>query len=143
MANGDEGEILVKSPAMFLEYYRHPDVTKLAHDSEGSYKIGDIARKEGPYYFILGRVSTDILKSGGYKISASDVEREILALDYVSEVAVVGVEDAEFGQRVAAYVILKENAVPDKLSLRFEMLLPGVVSGTGVLLLISQTSDMF
>lgn len=50
-----------------------------------------------------------VLKSGGYKISALDVEREILGLDYVSEAAVVGVEDEEWGQRVAAAVVLKDK----------------------------------
>ena len=48
-----------------------------------------------------------VLKSGGYKISALDVEREILGLEYVAEVMVVGVEDEEFGQRVAAAIVLK------------------------------------
>lgn len=50
----------------------------------------------------------EVLKSGGYKISALDVEREIIGLDYISEVMVVGVEDDEFGQRVAAAVVLKD-----------------------------------
>ena len=74
------------------------------------YKTGDIARRDGNgYYFILGRASTDIIKSGGYKISALDIEREMQSLDYVSEVAVVGVDDEEFGQRVGAAVILSEG----------------------------------
>jgi hypothetical protein len=49
------------------------------------------------------------LKSGGYKISALDIEREILALDYIAEVAVMGVEDEEFGDRVAAAIVLKDT----------------------------------
>lgn len=49
-----------------------------------------------------------VLKSGGHKISALDVEREILGLDYVSEVMVTGVEDEEFGQRVTAAIVLKD-----------------------------------
>ena len=56
-----------------------------------------------------GRASSDILKSGGYKISALDVEREILGLDYVAETAVMGVEDEEFGQRVAAAIVLRDD----------------------------------
>jgi malonyl-CoA/methylmalonyl-CoA synthetase len=108
LSNGNEGEILVKAPAMFSRYLGQPAATRDAHDSEGFYKTGDIGRREGPYYYILGRVSTNIIKSGGYKISALDIEREILSLDYISEVAVVGVEDEEFGQRVAAAIILRE-----------------------------------
>jgi malonyl-CoA/methylmalonyl-CoA synthetase len=53
-----------------------------------------------------------VLKSGGYKISALDVEREILGLEYVAEVVVVGVEDEEFEQRVAAAVVLKPGVRP-------------------------------
>lgn len=108
LSNGDEGELLVKAPGMFTHYLGQPKASKEAHDEHGFYKTGDIARRDGPYYFILGRASTDIIKSGGYKISALDIEREIQGLDYISEVAVVGVEDEEFGQRVAAAVILNE-----------------------------------
>ena len=101
------------------------EATEKAHDEDGYFKTGDIARREGNKYFILGRASVDskheerrfhftrvankstVLKSGGYKISALDVEREILGLPYVAEVMVVGVEDEEFGQRVAAAVVLE------------------------------------
>lgn len=98
---------------MLIVWYRYlfdEKATADAHDSEGYFKSGDIARREGKYYFILGRASIDIIKSGGYKISALDIEREILGLEYVSEVMVVGVEDDEFGQRVAATVSLKRDA---------------------------------
>lgn len=54
-----------------------------------------------------------VLKSGGYKLSALDIEREILGLDYVSEVMVVGVDDDEFGQRVAAAIVLKPDVWRD------------------------------
>lgn len=93
----------------FARYLFDEKATTDAHDAEGYFKTGDIARREGKNYFILGRASIDIIKSGGYKISALDIEREILGLDYVSEVMVVGVEDEEFGQRVAATVSLKKD----------------------------------
>jgi acyl-CoA synthetase (AMP-forming)/AMP-acid ligase II len=80
-----------------------------AHDKDGYFRTGDIARREGEYYWILGRASLDIIKSGGYKISALDVERELLGLQYISEAMVVGVEDEEFGQRVAAVVTLRSD----------------------------------
>jgi malonyl-CoA/methylmalonyl-CoA synthetase len=82
-----------------------PEATLKAHDDEGWYRTGDIAREENGYYFIVGRASVDIIKSGGYKISAIDIERECLTLPYISEAAVVGVEDEEFGQRVGAIVV--------------------------------------
>jgi len=107
---GMQGEILVKGPEMFSKYIFDPAATAAAHDERGYYKSGDIARREGKYYFILGRASVDIIKSGGYKISALDIEREIMALPYVAEVMVVGVTDEEFGQRVACTVSLKGPA---------------------------------
>ncbi|KAJ6143917.1 hypothetical protein N7471_003370 [Penicillium samsonianum] len=113
----DEGQILVKCPYMFSKYLFDEKATADAHDAEGYFKTGDIARREGKYYFILGRASIDIIKSGGYKISALDIEREILGLDYASEVMVVGVEDEEFGQRVAATVSLKQDQKTTRKSL--------------------------
>jgi malonyl-CoA/methylmalonyl-CoA synthetase len=60
---------------MFCKYLHDPIATKHAHDAQGYFKTGDIARQEGDYYFIVGRASVDIIKSGGYKISAPDIER--------------------------------------------------------------------
>ena len=106
----EEGEVVIKSPSgeMFSKYIWDAEATAKAHTGDGYYRSGDIARKEGGYYWILGRASIDIIKSGGYKISALDIEREVLGLDYVAEVMVVGVADLEFGERVAAVVVLKE-----------------------------------
>jgi malonyl-CoA/methylmalonyl-CoA synthetase len=103
----------------FPRYLFDEKATADAHDADGFFKTGDIARREGEYYFILGRASIDIIKSGGYKISALDIEREIMGLDYVSEVMVVGVEDEEFGQRVAATISLKkdQNTIRKSLTL--------------------------
>ena len=108
-----EGEVLVKSPIMFSKYLYDEHATRSSLDEQGYFKTGDVARREGDMYWILGRASIDIIKSGGYKISALDIEREILGLEYVSEVMVVGVEDEEFGQRVAAAVVLKEDGPQD------------------------------
>ena len=107
---GDQGEVVIRSPAgeMFSKYIWDPEATAKAHTKDGYYRSGDIARKEGQYYFIEGRASIDIIKSGGYKISALDIEREILALPYAAEVMVVGVPDLEFGERVAAALVLKD-----------------------------------
>ncbi|CEN61091.1 hypothetical protein ASPCAL07757 [Aspergillus calidoustus] len=113
----EEGMILVKGPNLFSKYLNDEAATASAHDSEGYFITGDIARREGNNYFILGRASIDIIKSGGYKLSALDIEREILGLDYIGEVMVVGVEDEEFGQRVAAAVTLKEGMLKKGLSL--------------------------
>ncbi|KAH6875180.1 hypothetical protein BKA58DRAFT_454024 [Alternaria rosae] len=112
LSGGDEGEVLVKSPHMFSKYLRDPEGTAKAHDRDGYFRSGDIARREGKYYFIIGRASLDIIKSGGYKISALDVERELLSLPYVAEAMVVSVPDEEYGQRVAALVSLQNEEMP-------------------------------
>lgn len=98
---------------MFSKYLNDPEATANAHDAEGFFRTGDIARREGRYYYIVGRASLDIIKSGGYKISALDIERELLALPYIAEAMVVGVIDEEFGQRVAALVSLQEEDLTD------------------------------
>ncbi|KAF3036917.1 hypothetical protein E8E12_004392 [Didymella heteroderae] len=113
LSEGDEGEVLVKSPHMFSKYLQDPEATAKAHDEDGYFRTGDIARREGTYYYIVGRASLDIIKSGGYKISALDIERELLGLPYVSEAMVVGVADEEFGQRVAALLALQEEDLTD------------------------------
>jgi malonyl-CoA/methylmalonyl-CoA synthetase len=109
LSEGQEGEVLVKSFHMFSKYLDDPKATKEAHTADGYYRTGDIARREGKYYFITGRASVDIIKSGGYKISALDIEREILALPYINEVMVVGVVDLEYGHRVGAVVSLRHD----------------------------------
>ena len=111
LSEGDEGEVLVKSCNMFSKYLHDPEATANAHDADGYFKSGDVARREGKYYFIVGRASVDIIKSGGYKISALDIERELLALPYIGEALVVGVPDLEFGQRVGAVVSLRNDEV--------------------------------
>ena len=115
LSEGSEGEILSKSPGMFSKFLFDPEATASSHTPDGFYKTGDIAKREGDYYWILGRESVDIIKSGGYKISALDIEREILGLPYVAEVMVVGLPDDEFGERVAAAVCLKnEGDMPNE-----------------------------
>ena len=109
LSNGDEGEVLLRTPIMFSKYLFDEEATRNILDEDGYFKTGDIARREGDFYFIQGRASVDILKSGGYKISALDVEREILGLDYAAEVMVVGVPDEEFGDRVSAAIVLRDD----------------------------------
>ncbi|PVH87406.1 acetyl-CoA synthetase-like protein [Cadophora sp. DSE1049] len=113
LSNGDEGEVLVRSNQMFSKYLYDGAATVAAtvaaHVEEGYFRTGDIAKRQGDYYWIMGRASLDIIKSGGYKISALDIERELLGLPYISEAMVVRVADLEFGQRVAALVTLRED----------------------------------
>ncbi|KAL4804330.1 acetyl-CoA synthetase-like protein [Aspergillus unguis] len=112
LSEGSRGEILVKSPLLFAKYINDPEGTRKAFTADGYFKTGDIARQEGNHFFIEGRSSVDILKSGGYKISALDVEQEILKHPKIAEASVLGLEDEEYGQRIAAAIVLKEPSIP-------------------------------
>lgn len=110
----ESGMIEIRGPNLFREYFRRPDATVETFTADGWFKTGDVAKRDANgAYFILGRDSVDIIKSGGYKISALEVERKILSNETLSpvvgEVVVVGVEDQEWGQRVAAVVKLRES----------------------------------
>ncbi|KAL2822955.1 hypothetical protein BJX63DRAFT_375929 [Aspergillus granulosus] len=112
-----DGMIEVKGDNVFSEYWRRPEATAKEFTADGWFKTGDVAqRDENGAYFIQGRASVDIIKSGGYKISALEVERKLLALDEVEEVAVVGIADEEWGQRVAA--VVKQRAGTELLELQ-------------------------
>ncbi|GIK05731.1 hypothetical protein Aspvir_009844 [Aspergillus viridinutans] len=101
----EDGMIEIKGDNVFLEYWRQPDATAREFTADGWFKTGDVARRDDTgAYFIQGRASVDLIKSGGYKISALEVERKMLGLDAIEEVAVVGLADEEWGQRVAAVV---------------------------------------
>lgn len=107
--DGAIGELLVKGPLVFRCYYRREADTKKNFDEDGWFKTGDIAeRSSDGFYRILGRASTDIIKSAGYKLSAIEIENAVMEHDNVKEVAVVGVADEEYGEKVAAIVVWKD-----------------------------------
>jgi malonyl-CoA/methylmalonyl-CoA synthetase len=114
---GAQGEIHVRGPAVFHEYWRQPETTR---DSfrDGWFRTGDIARIENGMYKILGRMSVDIIKTGGYKVSALEVEEVLLVHDAIRECAVVGVKDDEWGERVACAIVLNDEYTMALESLR-------------------------
>lgn len=116
---GSPGELRIKGPTVFKEYWKRPEATRDAFDKEGFFKTGDIAVLENGRYRILGRSSVDIIKRGGYKISALDIERVLLEHEDIAECAVIGIDDEMWGQQIAAIVALKKGAVGlDLVSLR-------------------------
>ena len=106
--NGVSGEIQVRGPNVFSEYWNRPDATK---DSfiDGWFKTGDIAVIEDDYFRIMGRSSVDIIKSGGYKLSALEIEASLLDHPAIAQCAIVGLPDDTWGEIVAAAVVLKIN----------------------------------
>jgi len=104
---GMPGEIQIKGPLVFLEYWRKPDITKSSFQGEW-FSTGDIAVIENGIYRILGRRSIDIIKTGGYKVSALEVEGVLCTHPDIKECAIVGIEDPEWGERVSAALVLKD-----------------------------------
>ncbi|KAF4945300.1 hypothetical protein FGADI_12040 [Fusarium gaditjirri] len=118
------GEIQLRGPTVFTGYWRNAEATAKEFTTDGWFKTGDIAIRrsvaksglgksgswaKGPAYFIQGRRSADIIKTGGEKVSALEVEREILALPEVDECAVVGLPSEAWGQKVAAVIVLSSK----------------------------------
>jgi malonyl-CoA/methylmalonyl-CoA synthetase len=104
------GEIEVRGPGVFLEYWQRPDETRAAF-CEGWFRTGDIAEIDAGAFRILGRASVDIIKTGGFKVSALEIEDVIRAHPSVADCAVVGVADDEWGERVAACVQLAPGSL--------------------------------
>jgi malonyl-CoA/methylmalonyl-CoA synthetase len=100
------GEIAVKGPCVFPGYLNRPDATRAAMDAEGFFYTGDIAQvTPGGEVRIVGRRATDLIKTGGYKVGAGEVEAALLEHAAVREAAVVGVPDADLGERIVAFVV--------------------------------------
>lgn len=112
------GEIRARGPGIFREYWRRPEATAEAF-RDGWFRTGDVAAIEDGYWRILGRSSVDILKSGGYKLSALEIEEILRAHPGVGDCAVVGLPDPEWGERVAAAVV-PAGAEPDELPARLD-----------------------
>ena len=115
-AEGVPGEIQVRGPAVFREYWNAPDVTAKSF-TDGWFRTGDVAVVEQGSYRILGRSSVDIIKSGGYKLSALEIEAVLLDHPDVAECAVVGLADGTWGEVVAAAVVPRGAAVLDTATL--------------------------
>ncbi|HEY0020750.1 MAG TPA: acyl-CoA synthetase [Longimicrobium sp.] len=106
---GTPGEIEIAGPAVFLEYWRRPEATAGAF-RDGWFRTGDVAVVEDGSYRILGRRSVDIIKTGGYKVSALEIEEVLRTHPGILECAVVGVEDVDWGERVCAAVEARDGA---------------------------------
>ena len=112
-----DGELQLKGPGVFAEYWNRPDATREAFDA-GWFRTGDVAVFEDGSYRLLGRSSVDIIKSGGAKISALEIEEVLRSHPAIEECAVIGVEDPEWGERVCCVVELRGGEVLDIAELR-------------------------
>jgi fatty acid CoA ligase FadD36 len=100
------GRLQVRGPTVFDGYLNRPDATAEAFDPDGWYRTGDVAVIDGQgMHRIVGRESVDLIKTGGYRVGAGEVETVLLGHPGVTEAAVVGVPDDDLGQRIVAFVV--------------------------------------
>ncbi|WP_156656031.1 AMP-binding protein, partial [Mycobacterium sp. 852002-51971_SCH5477799-a] len=100
------GKLHVRGPMMFDGYLNRPEATAEAFDTDGWYRTGDVAVIDADgMHRIVGRESVDLIKSGGYRVGAGEIETVLLGHPGVQEAAVIGMPDADLGQRIVAYVV--------------------------------------
>jgi len=104
---GEPGELEVRGPSVFREYWHRPEATAAAF-RDGWFRTGDLVVVHQDTYRIWGRRSTDLIKTGGYKVSALEIEEGLRTHPAIADCAVVGLPDAEWGERVAVAVVLRE-----------------------------------
>jgi malonyl-CoA/methylmalonyl-CoA synthetase len=115
-ATATEGELWIRGPSVFTGYWKKEDATRAAFQPDpagGSpwFRTGDTVATDADGYFkILGRTSVDILKSGGYKLSALEIEEVLREHPAILEVAVIGVADEAWGEKVVACVIARPGS---------------------------------
>jgi malonyl-CoA/methylmalonyl-CoA synthetase len=109
VGDGTPGELEVRGPAVCLEYWQRPDDTRDAF-RDGWFRTGDVAVWENGSFRLLGRSNVDIIKTGGFKVSALEIEEILRTHPAIAECAVVGVHDEDWGERVSAAVELRTGA---------------------------------
>jgi malonyl-CoA/methylmalonyl-CoA synthetase len=117
VASGAPGGIEVRGANVFAEYWGKPEATREAF-RDGWFRTGDTAVVENGVYRILGRTNVDILKTGGHKVSALEIEETLREHPAIVECAVVGVPDDEWGERVAVALVCKAEHTPNLEQLR-------------------------
>lgn len=105
------GELWVKGDNVFLEYWNRPDETKKAFENAW-FKTGDIVMHYPDGYKIVGRLSTDIIKVGGYKVSALEIEEVLRQHQNIADCSVVGIPNLIWGELIAAVLVLRNPDLP-------------------------------
>jgi malonyl-CoA/methylmalonyl-CoA synthetase len=122
-ASGEElmGEIAVRGPHVFAGYLDRDDATRAVLDTDGWFYTGDMATQSADGQIrIVGRRSSDIIKCGGFKVGAGEVEAALLEHPAVAEAAVIGASDADLGERIVAFVVAREGAASPALASEIE-----------------------
>ncbi|MFD4352047.1 acyl-CoA synthetase [Nocardia sp. NPDC058518] len=105
------GGLQVRGPMLFDGYRNRPEATARDWTEDGWFRTGDVAVIDaGGFHRIVGRESIDLIKSGGYRIGAGEIETALLGHPAVAEVAVVGLPDGDLGQRIVAFVVARDGS---------------------------------
>jgi malonyl-CoA/methylmalonyl-CoA synthetase len=107
------GEVAVRGRNVFLGYLNRPEATAAVRDAEGWFYTGDLGTLSADGYLrIVGRKATDLIKTGGFKVGAGEVEGALLEHAGVREAAVLGAPDEDLGERIVAFVVAKDPDAP-------------------------------
>jgi fatty acid CoA ligase FadD36/malonyl-CoA/methylmalonyl-CoA synthetase len=105
------GEVQLRGPTLFDGYLGRPEATSRAWTADGWFRTGDLGRYDATTGLrLLGRIATDLIKTGGFKVGAGEVEDALLTHPAVGEAAVVGVPDDDLGERIVAYGVCADPA---------------------------------
>ena len=119
IADADEtglGEVQLTGPTLFTGYLNRADATAAAYTADGWFRTGDLGRYDDRAGLrLLGRLATDLIKTGGYKVGAGEVEDALLSHPAVVEAAVTGEPDDDLGERIVAWVVYAEPTDADSL----------------------------
>jgi malonyl-CoA/methylmalonyl-CoA synthetase len=108
------GEILIRGPSLFVEYLNRPDATAEAFD-DGWFRTGDVATREADGYIrLIGRKATDLIKSGGFKIGAGEIEVALLEHPGIQEAAITAEPDPDLGERIVAWIVPATDPPPSE-----------------------------
>jgi malonyl-CoA/methylmalonyl-CoA synthetase len=112
------GEVEVRGASLFHGYLDRPEATERAHH-DGWFRTGDTAVRDADgFYTIVGRTALDVIKTGGFKVGAGEVEDALRLHPDVAEVAVTGESDDDLGQRIAAWVVLHPGCSCDAAAIQ-------------------------
>ena len=108
LTSDDSGEIAVRGPHVFAGYVGNEAATRAVLDADGWFYTGDVASRDPDGELrIIGRRSTDIIKCGGFKVGAGEVEAVLLEHPAIAEAAVIGAPDPDLGERIVAFVVTR------------------------------------
>jgi malonyl-CoA/methylmalonyl-CoA synthetase len=114
---GDCGEVEIRGATLFSGYLNRPDATAQVL-RDGWFRTGDTAARDvDGCYRIIGRTAMDVIKTGGFKVGAGEIEDVLRGHDEVADVAVTGEPDPDLGQRIVAWIVPRAGCTPSRAAL--------------------------